>query len=140
MSTTLYWVISLSGTKEGPWIDVVYDVVRVVGQRGDACLFAYRSDAHKNARWCRSNGCPNAKVFRVVKAKRRPCLVARAVKLGVELKVTKDTFDGAWVVEVKDEVGTTICEENNVHAEDVPAVLSRMLDEVEALAEHGEVE
>jgi hypothetical protein len=88
----------------------------------------------------RTQGVPNAKVFRVVKAKRKPCLVARAVGLGVELEVTKDTFDGAWVVEARDEVGTTIFEENNVHAEDVPAVLSRMLDTVEAMAEHGEVE
>lgn len=62
------------------------------------------------------------------RAERHACLVARAVELGADVVMAPE--NGKWGVEVFDNSELSPMRERDVPAADVPAVLSRMLDEV----------
>jgi len=70
-----------------------------------------------------------------VRAERPACLVARAVALGVDVRVAEDRC--GWLVGMLE--SADIDEEilHNVPAADVPSTLSRLLDEVEAARKGG---
>ena len=69
-------------------------------------------------------------VARHVRAERPACLVARAVALGVDVRVAEDA--AGWLVAAHESAYLDEVIERDIPAADVPATLSRMLDEVEA--------
>lgn len=70
-----------------------------------------------------------------VRAERPACLVARAVALGVDVRVAEDA--AGWLVAAHESAYLDEVIERDIPAADVPATLSRMLDEVEASRKGG---
>lgn len=67
---------------------------------------------------------------RHVRAERPACLVARAVALGCDVRVCEDV--AGWLVAIHESSDLDEDVHRDVAASDVPATLSRLLDEVEA--------
>lgn len=70
-----------------------------------------------------------------VRAERPACLVARAVALGVDVRVAEDRC--GWLVGMLESADLDEEILHNVPAADVPSTLSRLLDEVEAARKGG---
>lgn len=76
-----------------------------------------------------------AAVARHVRAERPACLVARAVALGVDVRVAEDRC--GWLVGMLESAYLDEVIERDIPAADVPATLARLLDEVEAARKGG---
>lgn len=74
-------------------------------------------------------------VARHVRAERPACLVARAVALGCDVRVAEDA--AGWLVAAHESAYLDEVIERDIPAADVPATLSRLLDEVEAARKAG---
>lgn len=74
-------------------------------------------------------------VARHVRAERPACLVARAVALGCDVRVAEDA--AGWLVAAHESAYLDEVIERDIPAADVPATLSRLLDEVEASRKAG---
>jgi hypothetical protein len=129
------WRNQLSNESVEFW-DAVNAFAVASGGRSDAVNTARmnavrRINAAVNALLVGSHSAPPAPaVASHVRAERPACLVARAVALGVDVRVAEDRC--GWLVGMLESADLDEEILHDVPAVDVPATLSRLLDEVEA--------
>lgn len=96
------WVISLSGVKgQGPWehrTSTGNKTAREAKTLGEAYIWYATDLASGCLSLYRANGHPHAKVFRLVRRGKLPCVLTQALKQGYYLYICPDG-EGRWEVE-----------------------------------------